>query len=324
LNASHDGIAARVAADHCTERIPRTGPSETVGDIRDQLATSGPYDSMADVAVVEERRLVGIIPIERLFAAPPEVVASQVMDLDPPVIASDVDQEAVAVKAADNDETSLGVVDEAGVFLGFVPPQRMLSVLNDEHREDMARISGYLHRSDAARSVSEEPLVRRFWHRFPWLLVGLAAAMAAAAIIAGFEEGLAARLELAFFIPGIIYIADAVGTQTETLLVRGLSVGVPVGDVMGRELLTGVVLGVVLGGFAYPLILPWVDASVALTVGLSIFAASAVSTAVAMILPWLLDRMNIDPAFGSGPLSTVIQDLLSLTIYLSLATALVL
>jgi magnesium transporter len=59
-------------------------------------------------------------------------------------------------------------------------------------------------------------------------------------------------------------------------------------------------------------------------VALAVFAASTVATGVAMYLPWLLDRMDLDPAFGTGPLSTVIQDLLSLTIYFSLATAIVL
>lgn len=91
-------------------------------------------------------------------------------------------------------------------------------------------------------------------------------------------------------------------------MVRGLSLGIRVGSVMRSELLTGMVLGAVLGGLAYPLVGVWVDVSIALTVALAVFAASTVATGVAMYLPWLLDRMDLDPAFGSGPLSTVIQD----------------
>lgn len=194
----------------------------------------------------------------------------------------------------------------------------------EEHREDMARLSGYLHQSASARSASEERLVLRFWHRFPWLLVGLAAAMAAAAIVAAFERGLTSRLELAFFIPGIVYIADAVGTQTETLVVRGLSVGVPVARVMWRELITGMALGAVLAALAYPAVSVWFDPDVGLAVGASIWAASTVATSVAMSLPWLFSALGMDPAFGSGPLATVVQDLLSLTIYFAFATRLVL
>lgn len=317
-------IDSTTALAYATTRVPQTHPDDTAADILHQLGRGGRYDSMTDVAVIETGRLVGLIPIERLFAAPPEAPASAIMDHDPPVIGPGVDQETAAAKAVSREESSLGVIDAYGTFLGLIPPHRMLAVLLEEHREDMARVSGYLHQSHAARSASRERLTRRFWHRFPWLVVGLAAAMAAAVIVAGFEQGLADHLELAFFIPGIVYIADAVGTQTETLIVRGLSVGVPVGNVMRRELLTGVLLGAVLGGLAYPLILAWVDPAIALTVALAIFAASTVATGVAMCLPWLLDRLDIDPAFGSGPLSTVIQDLLSLTIYFSFATALVL
>jgi len=71
-----------------------------------------------------------------------------------------------------------------------------------------------------------EPVERRFQHRLPWLLVGLAGALLAADFVGRFEGHLQETVMLAFFIPGIVYLADAVGTQTETIVVRGLSVGV--------------------------------------------------------------------------------------------------
>lgn len=320
----HPDFDSKTALAYATTRVPSASPDETVTDILHQLSQAVPFESMADIAVLRAGRLVGMIPIEELFDAPADARASAIMDPDPPVIGPGVDQETVAAKAVAHEESSLGVVDANGFFVGLIPPHRMLGVLLEEHREDMARASGYLHQTSSARSATEESLARRFWHRFPWLLVGLAAAMAAAAIVAGFEQGLGAHLQLVFFIPGIVYIADAVGTQTETLVVRGLSIGVPVGRVMQRELVTGVILGTVLGGLAYPVIWAWFDAATALTVALSIFAASTVATGVAMCLPWLLDRLGLDPAFGSGPLSTVIQDLLSLAIYFAFATAIVL
>jgi magnesium transporter len=121
-----------------------------------------------------------------------------------------------------------------------------------------------------------------------------------------------------------VYIADAVGTQTEVLVVRGLSVGVSMGRVVWRELATGLALGFILAALAFPAVLYWVDRPVALTVSMSIWAASTVATLVAMSLPWLISRFGADPAFGSGPLATVIQDLLSLAIYFALASYLVL
>jgi magnesium transporter len=143
-------------------------------------------------------------------------------------------------------------------------------------------------------------------------------------LIEGFEETLRTQLALAFFLPGVVYLADAVGTQTETLVVRGLSVGVPIRGVVGREALTGVVAGIILAALFFPAAqLMWGNPGVAATVAIALFAACSIATVVAMGLPWLLHRLGRDPAFGSGPLATVIQDLLSIAIYLAAARLLV-
>jgi magnesium transporter len=196
-------------------------------------------------------------------------------------------------------------------------------VLLHEHEEDMARLGGFLRDTSMARAATEEPVVKRFWHRVPWLLLGLAGALAAADIVGAFERQLQANVILAFFIPGIVYLADAVGTQTEALIIRGLSVGVPIGRVLRREIFTGVAIGLTLGFVFYPVaVWRWDNRDIALAVSLAIFAACATASTVAMALPWTLHRMGIDPAFGSGPLATVIQDLLSIIIYLAIATVL--
>jgi magnesium transporter len=303
--------------------VATTGPDEPVGEVLTRLRAMSRLETAADIAVVDRGRLVGLIPIEALLAAPDHNLAGSIMDPDPPVVGPGVDQEIAAAKAVTKGESSLAVIDDSGSFLGLIPPHRMVSVLLEEHREDLARLSGYLHQASSAREASEESVGRRLWHRFPWLAAGLAAAMAAAAIVAGFEQGLATHVELAFFIPGIVYIADAVGTQTEVLVVRGLSVGVSIGRIVWRELATGLSLGLILALLAFPAVLYWVNRPVALTVSMSIWAASTVATLVAMSLPWLISRFGADPAFGSGPLATVIQDLLSLAIYFTLASYLV-
>jgi magnesium transporter len=69
----------------------------------------------------------------------------------------------------------------------------------------------------------------RVWDRLPWLAVGVIGAMVSAALLAGIEDQMSANLAVAYFISGIVYLADAVGTQTETLAVRGLSVGAGIG-----------------------------------------------------------------------------------------------
>jgi magnesium transporter len=95
---------------------------------------------------------------------------------------------------------------------------------------------------------------------------------------------------------------------------------VRIGRVVKLELLSG--LGLALALSAAPVVLwRWGDSAVALTVGLSIFVTCFTATLVAMALPWLLNRCHLDPAFGSGPLATVVQDLLSILIYFAIAAA---
>jgi magnesium transporter len=220
--------------------------------------------------------------------------------------------------------SSLAVVDDAGRFVGLVTPFRMLGVLLHEHAEDLARLGGYLHDTETARTASAEPLPRRLRHRLPWLLLGLVGAMLAAVIVSAFEHDLNEQVALAFFIPGIVYMADAVGTQTETLVIRGLSCGVPIGAVARREVLTGLLIGVAIALLFLPFsLVVWGDSRVAITVSLALLASCSIATAVALALPSFLDRLGRDPAFGSGPLATVVQDLLSLVIYFGFARLLV-
>jgi magnesium transporter len=142
----------------------------------------------------------------------------------------------------------------------------------------------------------------------------------AAGIVEAFEGPLQQNVSLAFFIPGVVYLADAVGTQTETLIVRGLSVGVSIGHVIKREVLTGFLVGIVLSILFFPVGLwLWREVDVALAVSLSLFGACSIATVVAMLLPWIFHRLGKDPAFGSGPLATVIQDLLTILIYFVIA-----
>ena len=219
-------------------------------------------------------------------------------------------------------ESALAVIDNGGLFVGFIPPDLLLAILLHEHDEDLARLGGFLRDSSMARSASEESIPKRFWHRVPWLLVGLLGALLAADIVGIFEQHLRANVMLAFFIPGIVYLADAVGTRTEALVIRGLSVGVPIGRVVRSEILTGLFVGLALALAFFPLgWWRWGDANMVVAVALAILAACATASAVALTLPWLLNRIGIDPAFGSGPLATVIQDLLSVIIYLLIATA---
>ena len=279
---------------------------------------------MADIAVCVDGRLVGIVGIEHLLASDPDTVLDRLMDHDPPVVAPDTDQEIAAWVMIEHGEDSLSVVDDDGVFIGLIAPEKMLAVLLQEHHEDLLRFSGLLATGSSARMASEERVARRLLHRLPWLAIGLIGAMVSAWLVGSSEEQLAHTVQLAFFLPAIVYMADAVGTQTETLAVRGLSVGVPIHRFVAKEMLTGGVIGCVVAALFFPFcVIVFNDVSVAVTVSLALFASCGVASAVAPLLPWLLDRLHKDPAFGSGPLATVVQDLLSIAIYLALASVIV-
>lgn len=306
--------------------VPLCSPDTPLEAVRTMLL-GRTFDSAVDIAVVEQdgsgpHHLVGLLPVETVLAAAAGTTARDLMDDDPPVVAPGLDQEKAAWKATRHGESSLAVVDAQGRFLGLVPPARLLSVLLRAHDRDLTRLGGFLRSSRAARHAMDEPVPARLWHRLPWLLLGLAGSAGAAALVRGFEADLTSQLALAFFMPGIVYMADAVGTQTEALVIRGLSVGVPIRRVFRLETLTGLLVGVLLGVVTLPAV--WLttgSAGLGITVATSLLAACAVATVVAMSLPWLMTLLHRDPAFGSGPLATVVQDLLSLVIYFLVAAA---
>lgn len=298
-----------------TARVPIVDPNETAGQIRTRIV-GRPFDTLADIAVVSQGRLVGLIGIEVLLAAPQDSMAAHLMDVDPPIVAPGVDQEVAAWAMIQHGESSLAVVGADGAFQGLVPPQRIMHVLLWEHEEDLSRLAGVLHDSDAIRSHTTESVPRRVRHRLPWLLVGLVGAMVAALLMSSFEGVIQSQVLLVFFLPGVIYLADAVGTQTETVVVRGLSVGVPVGGVARREAGTGLIIGAIVAVVFVPVAYAvFGDLHVIVAVGVALFLACTVASVVAMVLPYAIARTGHDPAYGSGPLATVVQDLLSIACY---------
>lgn len=303
------------AGGHAVTAVPVFAPETTAGEAWAQMAGTR-YDSASDIVVIDrDGRLHGLVSIELLLAADRDALLAELADRDPAIVEPGVDQEVAAWHAVQHGESGLVLVDPAGRFAGLVPRRRMLRVLLEEHDEDMARLGGYLKGSSRARTAAEEPVARRFAHRIPWLLVGLAGAMASAGILASFEDRLSATVALAFFLPGVVYLADAVGTQTEAVVVRGLSVGASIRRLARGEAVTGLAVGAVMATAFLPFALLYGDARVALTAAVSVFVACSVASVLAMVLPWLLNRLGRDPAFGSGPLATVAQDLLSIVVY---------
>jgi magnesium transporter len=275
----------------------------------------GRFDCLQNLHVVDaDRRLLGVVPLTALAGAPPGVPVRRLMR---PV--RGLRERDRVVPARESQLAAPPVVDAEGRLLGCIPPQAVLALGRRAHGRDVARIAGILHAhaEDGGGHALGAPPLRRAAARLPWLLVGLVGSALTAAMVAGFEERLAAHIAVAFFIPAIVYLADAVGTQTEAAVVRGLSFGpIPLGRLLAGEAAAGALIGAALGALALPLVgFAMGDWALALAVSLAVGVGATAATLCGLLFPWLLARLGLDPAFGSGPVATVIQDALSLLLY---------
>ena len=314
-----------------SERTPISAcVDSTVDSIRGREITVGELISHLREARAKPHSVIavddgvpGTVHLGRLLAADRAAPLIDFVEAPEVVAQAEEPAEHVANRAARAGARVAYVVDANENYVGLVTAERLAELLVREHDEDMARLGGYRAGNEEARRAAREPITRRLAHRLPWLLIGLAGAMASAVLVSSFEEEIKQVVLLAFFVPAIVYMADAVGTQTETVLIRALSAGVTVREILRRELLTGLALGSVVAVLFFPFAaLVWGDLNVALGVAIALFAACGMATTVAMVLPAILIRAGFDPAFGSGPLATVIQDLLSLAVYFAIAVPL--
>jgi len=301
----------------------RARPDETAGAALARLVAEKPASVELVLVVDGDGLLRGAVPIGKLFASPADARLNDIQDAAFPRVSADADQEHAASLALHHGVDALPVVDGDGRALGVMPAQALLQVLRREHVEDLHRFAGIERETEQARHAIEDPPLRRARHRLPWLAVGLAGSALATAAMAGFESTLTRTVAVAFFVPGIVYLADAIGTQTEAIAVRSLSLTrAGLANLLAGELRTGMLLGAVLGLLSFfPIWLVFGEVRLAGAVATAIFAAGTLAAGLGLLLPWWIARSGRDPAFGSGPLATVIQDILSLLVYLGVVRA---
>lgn len=299
---------------------------DTAGEVLSRLRTEQNTTWELMCVIGPNERLLGTLTPAELLALPENAELGQVARRDRVHVQPGTDQETMASIALHHGVAALPMVDESGRLLGVVGPTRLMNILRREHIEDLHRLAGITHETDHARKAFEEPPMRRVRHRLPWLVVGLAGSMVATFVVARFESALTAKPMLAFFVPGLVYLADAIGTQSEAVAVRGLSLShVSLARLLGGELRTGALIGLILALLAFPMVwLAFGEFRLAAAVALALAGASMVATVLGLLLPWLLARVGTDPAYGSGPLATIVQDVLSLLIYFACVSALVL
>ncbi len=283
-------------------------------------------DDAAHVFVTaDDGVLSGIASLTRLIGAGAETPMRELMiPAAGHVVTADTDREDAASLAIHQEAGALAVTSQDGRLIGAIPATALMSILRDEHLEDLHHMAGILGKSEAAQKALSATPLRRAAFRLPWILIGLAGSALFTGIMARFEAPLSAHIAVAFFIPALVYLTNSVGTQAETIVIRTLSLtGAPLAPLFAAEFATGLIVGIVLSSLALPLVwLTFGSPMLALAVAIALFFATAVATGLGVLLPWTFDRLGFDPALSSGPIATVFQDSSTLIIYLATATVL--
>ncbi len=182
------------------------------------------------------------------------------------------------------------------------------------------------HVKSALEDDTTEGINLLIQHRLPWLLLGLVGGILSMFLSSRFEELLSRNIQLVFFIPVIVYMADAVGTQTQTIYIRNLGrEKVNFYTYLFKEFFTGIALGSIFGSILGVIAFLFFNSyATGFTVGLAMAAGIGTAPIVALIVPNILQKIQTDPALGGGPFTTILQDLLSLIIYLTIASLILL
>jgi magnesium transporter len=323
-NAMATAELRETAASHVVTHIPRATANTPVKAVIESL--QGQKFECADTVFVvdTDNRLEGIVRVNDLFANSEHRIG-EIMEPEHEAVRPEDDQEQIAVLAMRLNMIVVPVVDAAGRLVGAVPPEALFKILRAEHMEDIQRFAGIASHERGPMVALYAPLVDRYRRRLPWLVFGLLASSITTVVMAGLVNSLAANVVVAFFVPALVYITGAIGTQAVSVAVRGLATEhVSIRALLRDELSIGTAIGASLGLISFVLVfVVFGDSMLSLSVGLAVLAGGTVSAMVGFGLPWIFKRLGSDPALGSGPICTVIQDVSSLLIYFALVSALI-
>lgn len=314
-----DVDSAETAGAICEQNILVVEKGTTVGMIREILNKSNRAFEPLDYIYVEDNRgvLVGIVSLRQLFVQKSDESIDSFMNDEVVSVSLDTDQEHVALLALQHELKSVPVLDGDKIY-GVVPAHKILSILNDEHVEDLLKEAGVVQEGLSSNTSS----LQQVKGRIPWLLYGTVGGLLAAGVVQYFEGALAERLLLAAFIPTIVYLADAVGNQVQTLYVRAYAFGLSqqlsktIVRELGISLVIGLIISIALSLTAY---LWFQDPLLGMILLGATMASIVFASIVAVIMPWLFIRLGRDPAVSSGPLGTIILDVSSIIIYFLVA-----
>jgi len=325
FNKTNKDYPLETAGRRMITTVPIVRPNQTITEIELMLLEKiKEFETINYIYVVnEEKKLVGVISIKELFRSSKDAVVEEIMKRELVTVRPHIDQERVAVLAIKHNLKAIPVVAHDNIFLGVVPSDTILDILHQEQIEDILLSAGIRKFKEPVRSLIFAPAKTHFKKRIFWLVLGLAGGIIAAFVVSSFEESLKTYLILAAFIPAVVYMADAVGSQTQTIFIRSLAIEEKLNfkKYLQREIRVGLLLALVLGVIMFFFSFFWQKVLLfGLILGISFFATIIVAMAVAIFLPWLFLKIKYDPAVASGPFATIIRDILSLLIYFVVAS----
>ncbi len=269
----------------------------------------------------EKRTLMGIVSLKDLVLAQPDTSVKDIMFDDFVAVSARTDQEEAVSIAQKYDLLALPVLDNEGRLVGIVTIDDLIDVLEEEVTEDFHKMAAI---TPAEEQYFETGIIRSMSRRVLWLVLLLFTGGISSSILKMYSDTIEIIVSLTFFIPMLIGTCGNTGTQSATLVIRGLATGEiesrDLWKVVKREIIVGILLGIILGVFGF-LRVYWTqhDFWLSLSTGLTFLCALVAATLSGSSLPLLFNRLKLDPAVLAGPSITTIMDVVGLMIYFEMA-----
>jgi magnesium transporter len=297
-----------------------TNVAETIKKLRKTDTYEIPYIYIVD----NNGCLIGVLSLRDLIVAKPNTKLNEIVNRKIVYVTTDVDQEKVASLVKRYNLRAIPVVDKTNKLVGIVTVDDILDILTKEATEDIYHMAGIKENGLLHRPIFDATRLR-----LPWLIICLVGGLLAASIIGMFEKTLAEIIVLAAFIPVIMDMGGNIGTQSSTIIVRGLAIGSinikNIWSILWRELCIGLLIGIICGVAVGVIAQIWKGApNLGIAVGISMVTTVTIAAFLGAFLPILFQRVGQDPAIASGPVITTIKDITGLLIYFGAATLIML
>ncbi|MEK6606994.1 MAG: magnesium transporter [Myxococcota bacterium] len=267
--------------------------------------------------------IIGVVSMQALLAADDRATLIDVADKSFQSVPPLADQEEVATLISKYDLLAMPVVDVQRRLLGIVTVDDVVDVVVEEATEDVQRLGGVSPIEEGYFQAGFWSLVRK---RGLWLLVIFVGELLTGTVLRRFEDEFRGTLSLVFFIPLILSSGGNSGSQSATLVTRGLAVGdVRLADfarIFGREVVMGLTLGAFLGAVGFVRAMMWhTGAGVSAVVGMTLAGVVMAGSIVGALLPLGFKRLGVDPAFASSPFVASLVDVVGIVLYVLIAKA---